>query len=140
MTHDIPIEEFPVFLPATPDVPLAALVELVEINYRFAEAEDAGNQSAEYFEKLLSQRFTFIGARANESTDKTTFIKGLESRKDAGRRAHGLHLQLEHGAIAATILVTTRDNSQYLNTRLFEKDNDGAWVCVRWANVPAART
>jgi enterochelin esterase-like enzyme len=137
LSHPIPIADFPVYLPVEPEAPLTGLVELVEANYQFAQAEEMGGQSEGYFEKALSPRFVFVGAKATESIGKETFIKGLENRKNAGRRAHGLHLQPEGAAIAATIVVTTADGNQYLNARLFEKEADGRWVCVRWANVPA---
>jgi enterochelin esterase-like enzyme/mannose-6-phosphate isomerase-like protein (cupin superfamily) len=138
LAHAVPIEQFPVFLPVTSEAPLAGLVDLVEANYQFAEAEEAGAQSTDYFDRHLAPRFLFLGAAATQSTDKENFIKGLDNRKNAGRRSHGLYLRCQGTAIAATITVTTADQTEYLNTRLFEKATGGdRWVCVRWANLEA---
>jgi enterochelin esterase-like enzyme len=139
LTRNVPIQEFPVYLPVAADAPLSELVELVEANYAMAEAEEAGEKSKAFFEGLLSPRLVFVGARDDQPLNRAEFIDGLERRKAAGRRAHGLQLRREGSAIAATILVATADGAEYLNARLFERDASGRWVCVRWSNMKCER-
>jgi hypothetical protein len=69
--------------------------------------------------------------------NKAKFKESLEGRKDRGRRSSGLLLRREGTALAASLVVMTRDGGEYLNTRLFEMEVDGRWRCVRWSNAQA---
>jgi hypothetical protein len=110
----------------------------VEVNYYTSEAEDLGAIAAGHFEDNLSERFVFAGALGDQSMNKRKFIEGLEGRKDKGRRSTGLRLRLEGQAIAASMMVTTRDGGEYLNIRLFEGEAGRGWRCVRWSNAVSA--
>ncbi len=132
-----PLEQFSIPLPASRDVPLDVLAGLVEANYHIAEAEEEGEKAKSFFQDLLSDRFVFVGAVGDQSMRKAEFTGGLEGRKGRGRRSKGLRLRREGKALVASIVVATADGAEYLNTRLFERDPDGRWRCVRWSNAQA---
>jgi ketosteroid isomerase-like protein len=137
LARPVPPEQFAVYLPVSHDVPLAALADLIETNYRIAEAEEIGQDAKSFFDNVLSERLVFVGAAGDQSMRKEDFIKGLEGRKGRGRQSTGLRVRREGDALVASIVVRTGDGGEYLNTRLFEKHEDGRWRCVRWTNARA---
>jgi hypothetical protein len=136
LSAPIPLDEFAIYLPVSPETPLDAVAGLIEDNYHFSDAEETGAASRSFFDDTLSDHFVFVGAAGDQSMKKAEFIDGLERRKGRGRRSAGLRLQFEDGAALASIIVTTGDGGRYLNARLFEKDAS-RWRCVRWANAQA---
>jgi hypothetical protein len=137
VSEPIPLDEFAIYLPVSPEAPLQAVAGLIEDNYHFSEAEEAGAASSTFFDEILSDRFVFVGAGGDQSMRRADFIDGLEKRKGRGRRSAGLRLHFEDAAVLASIIVTTDDGGRYLNARLFEKDSSARWRCVRWANAQA---
>jgi hypothetical protein len=131
------LAQFAVPLPVSRDVSVEIAAHLVEVNYHIAEAEETGEMAKDFFEDLLSPRLVFAGAFGDQSMSKARFIEGLEARKDKGRRSSGLRLRREGAALAASIVVTTRDGGEFLNVRLFEREPEGRWRCVRWSNAQA---
>jgi len=134
MARPIPLEQFPVYLPITGEAPPDVLADLVEANYRLAEAEEIGVEAENFFDNLLSDQFVFVTAD-DRTMRKRDFIDGLDQRKGHGRRSTGLQLRCDGSVVAASIIVTTADQREYLNIRLFQKEEDGRCRCVRWSNA-----
>jgi hypothetical protein len=135
MARPVPLEQFPIYLPTRAEAPPDVLADLVEANYHFAEAEEMGVDAENYFDGLLSNRFVFVGAGDGSMMRKRDFIEGLDKRKGCGRRSTGLRLQCDGNVVAASIIVTTANKGEYLNIRLFQRERDGLWRCVRWSNA-----
>ena len=137
LSKPIPLHEFAIYLPVSPNTSLDAVAGLIEDNYQISEAEESGAASQSFFDDLLSDHFVFVGALGDQSVKKAEFVDGLERRRARGRVSSGLRLHVEGSAGIASIMVTTGDGGQYLNARLFEKGAAGRWRCVRWSNVQA---
>jgi hypothetical protein len=135
LKRPISLDQFSVSLPVSAEINADTLARLIEANYHVADAEEEGNLAKEFFEDLLSERFVFVPAVGTDSMQKSVFVQGLEQRKGRGRRGTDLRLHGEGLALVATMLVTTDDGGEYLNTRLFQRESDGKWRCVRWTNA-----
>jgi hypothetical protein len=127
----IPLEEFPVFLPpARPE-----FIGLLETNYLIAEKETSADDE-QFFRDHLSKDLRFV--RAPGACDKLDdFISKLPQGKGLRRVSRRVDLKAVGEFVLATLFVEM-DSGTYLNVRVFRKEQDGAWRCVRWANLTAS--
>jgi hypothetical protein len=115
-------------------------MELIEINYEIARAEQSQNDS--FFNDLLAEEFEFHRAIGGTSVNKHDYLLGLVDANNSYAWIDAYDIAVEtYGDFGiVTMMVTAKGTrggkpfeGQYVNARMYQREAR-KWTLAKWAN------